>query len=197
MCCSVLQFVAVCCSVFVLFLCSRIVRVCCSACAMCCSVVVLVYFPRVGGFWGCVAVYRSVSQYVALIMCCSCAGGSSVCFPVCCSVLLCVAVCCSVLQCVAVCGSARVFSVCWWIIRLGNSVCVVCCDSACVVCCNLLQRVAVFACVCCCLMGVCCSVLLLSAMCCSVLQFFALLACFRVLVVPRGVLAHILCCCVL
>jgi len=77
-CCSVLQCVAVCCSMFQG---GNAVE---EFVAVYCSVL------------QCVAVYGSVSQCVAVW---KCSRG------VCCSVLQCVAVCCSVLQCVAVCCS--------------------------------------------------------------------------------------------
>ena len=94
--CSVLQSVAMCCSVLqcvAVWTCIRgtqylsCVAVCCSVLqcvAACCNVL------------QCVAVYRSVSQCVDMYL------GDPVSF-VCCSVSQCVAVCCSVLQRVAAC----------------------------------------------------------------------------------------------
>ena len=91
--CSVLQFFAMCCSVFRVLQC---VAVCCSVLqcvAVCCSV------------YQCVAVLSiSVNAYISCSM--------VQCVAVCCSVievcqrihqLQCVAACCSVLRCVAVC----------------------------------------------------------------------------------------------
>jgi len=112
MCCSVLQCVAVCCSLCVAVCCSvlQCVAVCCRCVwishvtnTMCCSVL------------QCVAVCCRVLQCVAV--CCRCVWMSHVTYTMCCSVLQCVAdmykwvishtqcvaVCCSVLQRVAAC----------------------------------------------------------------------------------------------
>ena len=96
-CCSVLQYVAVCCSVLqcvaVASYQSPPYQVCCSALqrvAVCCILSV----TTVPGVWQCVAVSYSALQ----------------CVPLC--VLQCVAECCSVLQCVAVCCSVPL---CWFV----------------------------------------------------------------------------------
>jgi len=101
---SVLQYVAVCCSVsssdtndgIGTPMCVMNRVKCCSVLqcvAVCCSVL------------QCVAVCCSVLQCVAV--CCSASVMNRVkCVVVCCIMLQCAAVCCSVLQCVAVCCSA-------------------------------------------------------------------------------------------
>ena len=85
-CCSVLQCVAVCCSVVQ---CSVVQCV-----AVCCNVLKLLRCSLLQSF----AEFRSMLQCVG-----QCVGQ---CVAVCCSVLQCVAVCCSVLQCGAVQCSA-------------------------------------------------------------------------------------------
>ena len=96
-CCSVLQSVAVCCSVCLyLELCLDLDLngLTVHSGGLCCSVL------------QCVAVCCSVLQCVAV--CCSVLQ----CVAVCCSVLQCVAVYCSVLQCVAVCVLSYTVEVC-------------------------------------------------------------------------------------
>jgi len=124
-CCSVLQFVAVCCR-FVALYCNvfKCVAVCVVVCvAMCCSVLscrLSFSWHTDCGCWfqdlplQCVAVCCIVLRRV--VVCCSVLQRAAVCWSVlqcvaaCCSVLQRVAVCCSVLQCVAACCRALL----WW-----------------------------------------------------------------------------------
>jgi len=85
-------------------------RLCCSVLqcvAVCCSVLLYLLRSLVGTrsiVFQCVAVCCSVLQCIA--MCCStCSGVKSTKDRMCCSMLQYIVVCCSVLQCVAVCCS--------------------------------------------------------------------------------------------
>ena len=114
--CSVLQSVAVCCSVL-----QGDASLSCSACTRACQFIrmMLDHTCSKRGVW-CVAVCCILLQYVAHacqfirlslentcskqgLRCAAVCHGVLQCFAVCCSVLQCVAVCCSVLQFIAVC----------------------------------------------------------------------------------------------
>jgi len=116
MLCSVLQCVAVCCSVYILEVSADYVvrhrmcyAVCCSVwqcVAVCYSVLQCVYVTN--RFWSCLAPQDwlcSVLYFVAVDCC------RLQCVAVCCSVLQRVAACCSVLQRVAACCSVDIFQV--------------------------------------------------------------------------------------
>ena len=106
MCCSVLQYVAVCCS---MLQCAAHVRGCCSRCAAVCYA----YCSVLQHTAACCIVSHCVAGCCRMLQCADsnkklnsvgCQGHVAAC----CSVLQCVAVCevcCSVLQCVAVCCS--------------------------------------------------------------------------------------------